>query len=56
VRCVAASIFNHDDVMVAALGVSSLSSRISPAKAAPMAAVVGLRIPLKLGSHRAILH
>lgn len=56
VRCVAAPIFNHDDVVVAALSVSSLTSRMTPAKVrevGPMAAAVGLRISAKLGSRRA---
>ncbi len=56
VRCVAAPIFNHDDVVVAALSVSSLTSRMTPAKVrevGPMAAAVGLRISVKLGSRRA---
>ncbi|MDJ0318231.1 IclR family transcriptional regulator [Arthrobacter antibioticus] len=56
VRCVAAPIFNHDDVVVAALSVSSLTSRMTPAKVrevGPMAADVGLRISVKLGSRRA---
>lgn len=56
VRCVAAPIFNHDDVVVAALSVSSLTSRMTPAKVrevGPMAAAVGLRISVKLGSRKA---
>jgi IclR family acetate operon transcriptional repressor len=56
VRCVAAPIFNHDDVVVAALSVSSLTSRMTPAKVrevGPLAAAVGLRISVKLGSRRA---
>ena len=56
VRCVAAPIFNNDDVVVAALSVSSLTSRMTPAKVrevGPMAAAVGLRISVKLGSRQA---
>lgn len=56
VRCVAAPIFNHDDAVVAALSVSSLTSRMTPAKVrevGPMAATVGLRISVKLGSRKA---
>lgn len=56
VRCVAAPIFNHDDTVVAALSVSSLTSRMTPAKVrevGPMAAHVGLRISVKLGSRKA---
>lgn len=56
VRCVAAPIFNHDDTVVAALSVSSLTSRMTPTKVrevGPMAATVGLRISVKLGSRKA---
>lgn len=56
VRCVAAPIFNHDDLVVAALSVSSLTSRMTPAKVrevGPMAAQAGLRISVKLGSRKA---
>ncbi|MBC7596927.1 MAG: IclR family transcriptional regulator [Kineosporiaceae bacterium] len=55
VRCVAAPIFNHDDVVVAALSVSSLSSRMTAAKVrevGPLAAATALRISAKLGSRR----
>ena len=56
VRCVAAPIFNHDDMVVAALSVSSLTSRMTPAKVrevGPMAAQAGLQISVKLGSRKA---
>ncbi len=56
VRCVAAPIFNHDDAVVAALSVSSLASRMTAVQVrevGPMAATVGLRISVKLGSRRA---
>ena len=56
VRCVAAPIFNHEDVVVAALSVSSLTSRMTPTKVrevGPMAATAGLRISVKLGSRKA---
>ncbi|MBP2415057.1 DNA-binding IclR family transcriptional regulator [Arthrobacter stackebrandtii] len=56
VRCVAAPIFNHDDHVVAALSVSSLASRMTPAKVrevGPMAAGAALRISARLGSRKA---
>jgi DNA-binding IclR family transcriptional regulator len=56
VRCVAAPIFGHDDHVVAALSVSSLSSRMTAKRVrevGPMAAETSLRISAKLGSRRA---
>lgn len=56
VRCVAAPIFGHDDHVVAALSVSSLSSRMTAKRVrevGPMAAECSLRISAKLGSRRA---
>ncbi len=56
VRCVAAPIFGHDDLVTAALSVSALSSRMTPKRVrevGPMAAETSLRISAKLGSRRA---
>ncbi|WP_426997508.1 IclR family transcriptional regulator [Pseudarthrobacter sp. N5] len=56
VRCVAAPIFGNDDHVVAAVSVSSLSSRMTAKRVrevGPMAAETSLRISSKLGSRRA---
>lgn len=56
VRCVAAPIFGHDDTVVAALSVSSLSSRMTAKRVrevGPLALQTSLQISSKLGSRRA---
>lgn len=56
VRCVAAPIFGHEDTVVAALSVSSLSSRMTAKRVrevGPLALQTGLQISAVLGSRKA---
>ncbi|WP_433364747.1 IclR family transcriptional regulator [Streptosporangium sp. CA-115845] len=55
VRCVAAPIFNHNDVAISAISISGLTSRITATRVrelGPLVAETALRISRKLGATR----